>query len=326
MGAEWQDFVRLLHRGGQVWHLCDDDRSYWLPCGVFPTVLPRGNVWFSVNPCRAIPTHNDEGKPAKRAYVRSQIAYLAGIGCLFAEFDGDKAANWRKLTDFEPAPTAVVDSGGGYHAYWLLHEPFSFASDADRERARRVQWAWVEHVGGDTAAKNVNRVLRWPGSRNMKPKYAPDFPTVTVVWYCPWAVYDLATLEALLPPKRVEPTPQIATWRLRPPNPTYGNAALRAEAERVAGASEGTRNDALNRAAWAIGRLVASGALSESDAEATLVAAAQTAGLPEREARATVRSGITAGKAKPRFVKKLTRMERKQRAARARLEKLWQTR
>ena len=77
-------------------------------------------------------------------------------------------------------------------------------------------------------------------------------------------------------------------------------AALHGEALRVAGTREGTRNDTLNRAAFALGQLVASGLLPELSVITALADAAAHAGLPERETRRTIRSGMTAGSRRPR--------------------------
>jgi len=82
----------------------------------------------------------------------------------------------------------------------------------------------------------------------------------------------------------------------------YADAALAAEVERVASAAEGTRNDTLNRAAFAVGQLVAGGALDGEAAAAALAGAAGTAGLPEREVSVTIRSGFTAAASSPRTV------------------------
>lgn len=84
------------------------------------------------------------------------------------------------------------------------------------------------------------------------------------------------------------------------PGTAYAQAALRAEAASVASASEGTRNDVLNCAAFSIGTLVGAGELSRDEAERTLSDAARTCGLPDGEARRTIASGIGKGIAKPR--------------------------
>lgn len=80
----------------------------------------------------------------------------------------------------------------------------------------------------------------------------------------------------------------------------YGMAALRGEMETVANAPEGQRNSRLNKSAFRIGQLVGGGEVSMADAQAFIVSAAQSAGLPEREARKTFQNGVTAGTNHPR--------------------------
>jgi hypothetical protein len=62
----------------------------------------------------------------------------------------------------------------------------------------------------------------------------------------------------------------------------------------------GDRNNRLNRAAFCLGVLAAGGELDEVLVEDELLAAALDAGLPEREARASIRSGLRAGATEPR--------------------------
>ncbi len=80
----------------------------------------------------------------------------------------------------------------------------------------------------------------------------------------------------------------------------YAEAALLKEAEGVRLAPAGTRNDSLNRAAFSLGQLVASGLLDESTVLDTLAAAAGEAGLHIAEIRATLQSGMRAGVQHPR--------------------------
>lgn len=85
----------------------------------------------------------------------------------------------------------------------------------------------------------------------------------------------------------------------------YATAALRAEVDRVrtnpaGGPGRSGRNDALNRAAFTLGTLVATGALTDTHVRRALTAAAVEAGLPPREAARTVASGLAAGAARPR--------------------------
>jgi len=90
----------------------------------------------------------------------------------------------------------------------------------------------------------------------------------------------------------------------RPPGAAaaaYGAAALRNETERMLAAPVGTRNDTLNRAAYALGRLIGAGILDRDLAASELFHAARRAGLPARECASTLASGLGAGMARPRF-------------------------
>jgi hypothetical protein len=78
----------------------------------------------------------------------------------------------------------------------------------------------------------------------------------------------------------------------RPTNDRYALAALEAECQAVAHAPAGTRNHTLNKAAFALGRFVATGTLHRDAVEQVLLAAARDAGLSEREALLTIRSGL----------------------------------
>jgi hypothetical protein len=79
----------------------------------------------------------------------------------------------------------------------------------------------------------------------------------------------------------------------------YGRAALEREAGRVVLAPVGARNDTLDRAAYAIGRLVAGGEVDVEEAASALLVAAERAGLARRQAERTLASGLRAGFAAP---------------------------
>lgn len=76
--------------------------------------------------------------------------------------------------------------------------------------------------------------------------------------------------------------------------PKFPSRALFRGYERVAYAIEGTRNDTLNRVAFYLYSLIFKGeaqlGIDDQDVTETLTAAAHYAGLPENEARATLRS------------------------------------
>ncbi len=82
----------------------------------------------------------------------------------------------------------------------------------------------------------------------------------------------------------------------------YGAAALEGEAGKVLMAPEGSRNHALNVAAFSLGQLVAGRVLGVDEVINALLLAAARVGLGTTEARATIASGLEAGSARPRSV------------------------
>ncbi|AGZ39594.1 bifunctional DNA primase/polymerase [Actinoplanes friuliensis] len=82
----------------------------------------------------------------------------------------------------------------------------------------------------------------------------------------------------------------------------YVRAAIDRTLTKLAGASEGGRNDALWMAAQSLGQLAAGGALTDQQVTDALEPAARSLGLTARETARTIRSGLTAGARNPRSV------------------------
>jgi hypothetical protein len=82
----------------------------------------------------------------------------------------------------------------------------------------------------------------------------------------------------------------------------YGLKALEYEADIVAASTEGTRNDALNRAAFKLGSLVTAGHLDGQLVIDTLIAAARVSGLPVSEINRVVYRAAREGGETPRVV------------------------
>lgn len=114
-----------------------------------------------------------------------------------------------------------------------------------------------------------------------------------------------------LAPKRERPRRDDSPRRVAEGTTRYGERALEEECSEVERASEGTRNDRLNQAAFAIGQLVAGGEITEDDGARALYSAAVNCGLVaddgERSVWATINSGISAGGKHPRAASNDTR-------------------
>jgi putative DNA primase/helicase len=127
-------------------------------------------------------------------------------------------------------------------------------------------------------------------------------------------VWFADALSKLGPVAKHKKKPQYADERTGTDLPSsavaYAAAALRAEAENVAAAEEGTRNSTLNNAAFAMGTLVGANAIDREDVEQALLDAALECGLPDEEAERTIASGLDAGEREPRDLGHLGRTPR----------------
>ncbi len=120
---------------------------------------------------------------------------------------------------------------------------------------------------------------------------SPPTGSVTGDWERLWAD----------PPERNTPAGEPSPLR-EPGGTGYGRAALAAETRTVAEATEGVRNDTLNRAGFSLAQLVATGHLEHDAVHQQLFGAARSAGLEDGEIAATLRSSLTAGVQQPRDV------------------------
>jgi Bifunctional DNA primase/polymerase, N-terminal len=114
-----------------------------------------------------------------------------------------------------------------------------------------------------------------------------------------------APLPGWLADRLTDPGPTPGPIDLPPPPAKdraarYAHAALRGELQHVLDAPAGTRNHTLNRAAFALGQLVAGRLLDEQLVVDALGRAGQAIGLSGRECAATIASGLRAGARTPR--------------------------
>lgn len=86
----------------------------------------------------------------------------------------------------------------------------------------------------------------------------------------------------------------------------YIDSAISLECNAVSGAPEGTRNDTLNKAAFALGQLVSGGHVNAERVRVALRDAAEVAGLQPSEIMHTISSGLEASKDSPRRIETRT--------------------
>lgn len=101
---------------------------------------------------------------------------------------GKMLAN-SNLNRFPVHPQIVVDSGGGYHAYWLLSQPTPYIL------ARPVM-AHIANVTRGDKVQDAPRVLRVPWTLNKK---RPEHTVSRILKYDTTSTVRFADLEALVP-------------------------------------------------------------------------------------------------------------------------------
>ncbi len=101
---------------------------------------------------------------------------VAGPGHASNALPPDRAAALALLAAVPHPPSILISTGGGFHAYWLLKEPWVVETEDDRRDARRlvarVQWALQQEAQArgwslDHTA-DLARVMRVPGTFNHK--------------------------------------------------------------------------------------------------------------------------------------------------------------
>ena len=302
-------FFPLLWRGGRYANLWLRNRdsagkrfsSQWFDLvdgdePHFPDIAGV-DVYFGVHPLTSIPTTNHLGAARDPADVRSQIPYIAAVNCLFAEFDADDFGgnSTVHVLSLDPLPSAVIRSSpGSYHAYWIFDEPFMLDSEARRESMRRLQSAWVAHVGGDPAARDLARVLRVPGTLNYK--HMPP-PTVEFMVANLGRLYSVKTLSSIPTPIGSETTqhtlPLAGNGDILP----WQEAAIRGECAKLEAAPRQMGHHTANSAGFKLGQIV-DGFAAMRNVENRLFAAYKRRGLfdnGEAEVRRTIRAGVIAG-------------------------------
>jgi len=197
----------------------------------------------------------------------------------------DSLAYLQSLMGSLPVTLRAATGGGGQHLFFLHPGQITVGNTAGRLSGISEPLPGVDLRG------DGGYVVAAPSRHASGASYA---------WVDPDVVSAPAPGWLRPPPRPVFPTGGLAPVIGRAGGSRYGLAALRREVTDVRAAPVGGRNDQLNRAAFSLGMLTAGGELDQALVEAELLAAAVAVALPEGEARASIRSGLSAGTREPR--------------------------
>ncbi len=224
-------------------------------------------------------------------YSNIGIATGARSGLVVLDVDGPEGlGHWDELEerhDATPSSFLVTTPRGGIHLY--LAHPGRRVPNTAGKLAPNID---VRGDGGYVVAHPSNAIngrgwRQWTGAG------------------CEGWLDGTAELVPM--PEWMSPIVKPVVARPAPPGGLkligrYAQTALDAECGRVARAPEGSRNHALNRAAFSLGQLVGGGALDAAEVVAALLEVATRAGLGGVEAERTIASGLAKGRAQPRHV------------------------
>lgn len=154
-------------------------------------VMDRGDRASKLACYYGVAKRTEDSQREKKATKK----HVLGTSCLWADIDTDKHG-WdmqrisKALYELPPVlqPTAVVCSGGGLHAYWMLTEPIYFDTREDQADVEELNKKLGVMVSGDRIF-DITRVLRLPGSYNIRAKKQVD-----LVYFFHWAKKDYAEL------------------------------------------------------------------------------------------------------------------------------------
>ena len=231
-------------------------------------------------------------------------------GIIVVDADINKGADISKL---DLPDTVQVSTGGGIHYYYHYDQPMNNSAGkigpcvncGSNEQFQKCpandSGPCCSHI--DTRGDGGQVVF--PGSIHPDTGQPYDFIDGFAPWQIKIAPLPEWIIDALSKPKKTQSIPKgqsTAQSTAQSTDSRYAQTALKLETAAVRGAPEGTRNDTLNKAAFSLGQLVGSNALSRADVEWALLDAAISSGLHENEARATIRSGVDSGIQQPREI------------------------
>ncbi|MEN8896910.1 MAG: DUF3987 domain-containing protein [Yoonia sp.] len=218
------------------------------------------------------------------------VENITRVRAFFLDLDG---APLDPVTAWEEPHIICETSPGRYHTFWLV-------DDCPLDAFRQVQKDLIATFGGDKCIHDLPRVMRLPGFWHLKGD--PYMVRMIETGASP-ASFTLSTFQSNI--NAMKPEPKLSQQAMPPHAPIktgqgWVDTALHDELSKLLATPEGQRNDALNKAAFNLGQIVAGGALDEADVRARLTAAAGGIGLCAGEIAATIQSGLTAGLQTPR--------------------------
>lgn len=154
----------------------------------------KTNCYFSVNPV------------LREFRVKCEREDVAALDWLHVDVDPrpgediatEQARALKLLKEFQPAPTCIVFSGGGYQAFWRLREPMRVDGQPALYEEAALYNKQLEITFGADHCHNVDRIMRLPGTVNRpdeKKRKKGRVEALAIVDSWSDGVYDLAQFQ-----------------------------------------------------------------------------------------------------------------------------------
>jgi len=216
------------------------------------------------------------------AQPNANYGLLMGDGAIAVDIDPRHGGHlWLEVNEHRlPETWKFKTGGGGVHLVYRTPDGQDLGN-----RTSIAQGVDIKGKGGQIVGPGSIH----PSGARYTIEFGPEH--VDMAPAPPWLV------ELILPPR---PAPQRQPKPLAGDVDRYCAAAIADELRRLGQADKGTRNDTLNKAAFAIGGFVRAGTVPEDWARVVLESRAVSIGLSARESRSTIASAFAA--AQPREV------------------------
>jgi len=163
----------------------------------------KKNLYFHVNPVRrALTVKASKEDIARLAWLHVDIDPRVG-----EDFDEERARALKLLQSYERKPTVIIDSGGGFQAFWRLNPSEKLEIGGILARAQELEAynQQLEKAFQADHCHNVDRIMRLPGTINIptakKVKKGRQPYLAKLVEWNDDAVYDI---EQFTPAVRVQ--------------------------------------------------------------------------------------------------------------------------
>lgn len=121
------------------------------------------NLSYTPNPL----LHSVRSKPKKTDIKEGAWLYCDIDPRVGEDLEEEQKRIKNEIANFEPKPTIVVFSGGGYQVLWRIKDPFPINGNiAKAEEYERYNHALQSQFLGGDNTHNADRLLRLPGSIN----------------------------------------------------------------------------------------------------------------------------------------------------------------